>query len=133
MAVTPYYLLFLIRTGWIAFIDKQRSISFSLLVISQSQCTFDRPILGDYYSYENGLETHTSFQITGEIARLFYRRQSGLGATAGISTILDHQAIGECIHLNWRENPAQHISKQHYELISRDKLVSTFAVLVERE
>ena len=94
---------------------------FSEIVISQSQCKFDRAILGEYYSYENGLETHTSFEPTGLLARRFYRRQSGLGASANIITILDNQAIGECFQLNWRENPAQHSSKQHFELISRDK------------
>jgi hypothetical protein len=78
-------------------------------------------LLGEYYSYENGLETHTSFKENGDINRLFYRRQSGLGATASIITILDNQALGECYILNWRSNPHQHISKHHYELIYRDK------------
>ena len=59
----------------------------------------------------------------GDIDRLFYRRQSGLGATANIITILDNHALGECFNLNWRENPLEHMSKHHYELIYRDKLV----------
>jgi hypothetical protein len=79
--------------------------------------------LGEYYSYENGLEAHSSFRDNGEIERLFYRRQSGLGATANIITILDNYALGECFRLNWRQNSFEHSSKYHYELIYRDKLV----------
>jgi hypothetical protein len=79
--------------------------------------------LGEYYSYENGLEAHTAFKDNGEIERLFYRRQSGLGATANIITILDNYVLGECFNINWRENPLEHASKQHYEVIYRDKLV----------
>jgi hypothetical protein len=93
------------------------------LVKNQLRCTFDRPLLGVYYSYENGYETHTSLRDNGDVDRLFYRRQSGLGATASVITILDHFAIGECFNLNWRENPFEHASKHHYELIYRDKLV----------
>ncbi len=93
------------------------------LVKNQLRCTFDRPLLGEYYSYENGYETHTSLRDNGDVDRLFYRRQSGLGATASVITILDHFAIGECFNLNWRENPFEHASKHHYELIYRDKLV----------
>jgi hypothetical protein len=77
--------------------------------------------LGEYYSYENGLETHSAFKDNGDIERLFYRRQSGLGATASVITILDNYALGECFNLNWRENPFEHVSKHHYELIYRDK------------
>jgi hypothetical protein len=79
--------------------------------------------LGEYYSYENGYEAHSSFQDNGNIDRLFYRRQSGLGARANVITILDHHAIGECFNLNWRANPFDHVSKHHYELIYRDKYV----------
>jgi hypothetical protein len=99
----------------------KKNIFLNKIVNSQRRCTFDRPLLGEYYSYENGLETHTSFKENGDINRLFYRRQSGLGATASIITILDNQALGECYILNWRSNPYQHISKHHYELIYRDK------------
>jgi hypothetical protein len=102
---------------------KSKKYSFNKLVNSQLRCKFDQPILGEYYSYENGLETHTSFKKNGDIDRLFYRRQSGLGATANIITILDNHALGECFILNWRSNPSQHISKHHYELIYRDKSV----------
>ena len=90
---------------------------------SQLGCTFDIPILGEYYSYENGLEAHTSFKENGDVDRLFYRRQSGLGATANIITILDNHALGECFSLRWRENSIEHFSKYHYQLIVRDKFV----------
>ncbi len=90
---------------------------------SQLRCTFDLPLLGEYYSYENGLEAHTSLKDNGDIDRLFYRRQSGLGATANIITILDNYALGECFNLIWRENPLDHMSKNHYQLIYRDKFV----------
>ena len=93
------------------------------IVTSQSRCTIDYPILGEYYSYENGLETHTSFKKNGGITREFRRRQSGLGATANIITILNNQFVGECYMINWRSNPFQHESKHHYELIYRDKCV----------
>ncbi len=79
--------------------------------------------MGEYYSYENGYETHTSLRDNGEVDRFFYRRQSGLGATANIITVLDHRAVGECFRLDWRENPFEHSSKNHYELIYRDRLV----------
>lgn len=98
---------------------------------SQLRCTFDIPILGEYYSYENGFETHTSFRENGDVDRLFYRRQSGLGATANIITILDHHSLGECFSLRWRENPIEHFSKYHYQLIVRDKFVSFFRLLNE--
>jgi hypothetical protein len=105
---------------------KKKKILFLKLVKSQLRCTFDRPLLGEYYSYENGLEAHSSFRDNGDIERLFYRRQSGLGATASVITILDNFALGECFNLNWRENPFEHSSKHHYELIYRDKLVLLF-------
>lgn len=108
------------------FISRKKYFFLINLVNSQLRCTFDRPILGEYYSYENGLETHTSFKINGDIDRLFYRRQSGLGANANIITILNNQALGECYAINWRANPFQHISKHYYELIYRDKLVKFF-------
>ncbi|CAF4565877.1 unnamed protein product, partial [Rotaria socialis] len=44
-------------------------------------CTFDRPLLGEFYSYENGLETHTSLKENGVVDRRSYRRESGAGAT----------------------------------------------------
>ncbi|CAF4207125.1 unnamed protein product [Rotaria socialis] len=93
---------------------------------SQIGCTFDRPIMGEYYSYENGLESHTSFKENGDIDRLFYRRESGRGATANIITVLDNHALGECFRLIWRENPFDHISKNHFELIYRDKEKSCY-------
>ncbi len=77
--------------------------------------------MGEYYSYENGLETHTSFKENGDISRLFYRRESGRGATANVITVLDNQAHGECVYLNWRANPYRHVSKHHYQLIYRNK------------
>jgi hypothetical protein len=122
MVITPFFIIFFIGTGLnFIYLFKKKYIFIYLLVNSQRRCTFDRPILGEYYSYENGLETHTSFKENGDIDRLLYRRQSGLGATASIITILDNQAHGECYTVNWRENPAEHISKHHYELIYRDK------------
>ncbi|CAF4685329.1 unnamed protein product [Rotaria sp. Silwood1] len=93
---------------------------------SQILCTFDRPLLGEYYSYENGLETHTSLKENGDIDRLFYRRESGRGATANIITVLDNHAMGECFNLIWRENPFDHVSKHHFELIYRDKEKSCY-------
>ncbi|CAF4162205.1 unnamed protein product, partial [Rotaria sordida] len=95
-------------------------------VKSQIGCTFDRPLLGEYYSYENGLEAHTSLKENGDIDRLFYRRESGRGATANIITVLDNHAIGECFNLIWRENPFDHASKHHFELIYRDKEKSCY-------
>lgn len=107
----------------------KRQMSFKVLILltiicevrSQIRCTFDRPLLGEYYSYENGLETHTSLKENGDVDRLFYRRQSGLGANANIITILDNHALGECFQLNHRQNILEHSSKHHYELIYRDK------------
>ena len=99
--------------------------SFSL-VTSQPTCKLDRPIVDEYDSYENGLETHTSFKSNGEIDRRFFRRESGLGANANIITVLNNQFNGECFLLNWRENPAEHVSKHHYELIYRDKAQSCY-------
>ncbi|CAF2220699.1 unnamed protein product [Rotaria magnacalcarata] len=101
-------------------------IFFIETVNCQFQCKFDRPILGEYYSYENGLETHTSFKKNGNIDRLFYRRESGRGATANIITVLDNHALGECVYLNWKENPFRHVSKHHYQLIYRDKTKSCY-------
>jgi len=121
MFITPFFIIVFIGIGLNFIYLKTKSIFFYLLVNSQRRCTFDRPILGEYYSYENGLETHTSFKENGNIDRLFYRRQSGLGATANIITILDNRAHGECYTVNWRANPTEHISKHHYELIYRDK------------
>lgn len=116
-----FSLYLLLEQVWIKFIYLRRNLFLINLVNSQHRCTFDRPILGDYYSYENGLETHTSFKLNGDIDRLFYRRQSGLGANANIITVLDNRALGECYNIIYRANPAQHISKHHYELIYRDK------------
>ena len=77
-------------------------------------CTFTRPILGEYYSYENGLEGHSSFQETGEIQRHFYRRESGAGATRkDTAGLLVNEDIGECFQLNWK--------RKYYQLIYRDK------------
>jgi hypothetical protein len=127
LLIRPLVILFVVfidRTGK-NFIKNECLIilNFSFKVKSQVRCTFDYPLLGEYYSYENGLEAHTSLRDNGDVERLFYRRQSGLGATANIITILDNYALGECFRLNWRENPMEHVSKYHYELIYRDKLV----------
>ena len=93
-------------------------ISFYLNLFLQTEslpeCTLDRPLVGEYYSYENGLETHSSFKDNGDIERSFYRRESGAGAlrkdTGGL---LVNQAIGECYRLSFRET--------HFQLIYRDK------------
>ena len=100
---------------------------------SQLRCTFDIPILGEFYSYENGYETHSLFKENGDVDRLYYRRQSGLGATANIITILDHHSLGECFNLRWIENPIEHFSKYHYQLIVRDKFVSFDYLKEKRE
>ena len=100
---------------------RSKKLRFRSLATSQRRYTSDRTIVGEYYSYENDLETHTSLKPNGNVDRLFYRRQSGLGAIANIITIIDNQALEECVVLNWRENPLQHVSKHHYELIVRDK------------
>jgi hypothetical protein len=74
----------------------------------------NRPLIGEFYSYENGLETHSSFKENGDIERRFYRRESGAGAirkdTGGF---LVNEDIGECFKLTNRFN--------YYELIYRDK------------
>ncbi|CAM4898146.1 unnamed protein product [Rotaria socialis] len=44
-------------------------------------CTFDRPLLGEFYSYENDFATHTSLKENGVIDRRCYRQESGAGAT----------------------------------------------------
>jgi hypothetical protein len=77
-------------------------------------CTLDRPLLGEYYSYENGLETHSSFKENGDIERRFYRRESGAGATRkDTGGLLVHEDLGECFKLSLRLN--------YYELIYQDK------------
>jgi hypothetical protein len=76
--------------------------------------------LGEYYSYENGLETHTTFKENGEIERRFYRRESGAGATRkDTGGQLVSEDTGECFRLSLRQN--------YYELIYRDKFVSLFS------
>ena len=78
------------------------------------QCRFDRPLLGEYYSHENGLETHTSFQPNGDIYRRFYQRESGAGATRTNRAIhLVNNHTGQCFQLT--------IKQQFYQLIYRDK------------
>ncbi len=82
-------------------------------------CTLNRPLLGEFYSYENGLETHTSLKENGDIERRFYRRESGAGATRkDTGGQLVHEDIGECFKLALRQN--------YYELIYRDKFVCFF-------
>ncbi|CAF4346661.1 unnamed protein product, partial [Adineta steineri] len=82
-------------------------------------CTLDRPLLGEYYSYENGLETHSSFKESGDIERRFYRRESGAGATRkDTGGLLVNEDIGECFQLTLKQN--------YYELIYRDKSQSCF-------
>src|ERR1700723_302837 len=100
MAIPSFFIIFFIGTGlnWI-YLKIKKIFFLNKIVNTQRRCTFDRPLLGEYYSYENGLETHTSFKDNGDINRLFYRRQSGLGATASIATILDNHALGECFRL----------------------------------
>ncbi|CAF4667995.1 unnamed protein product, partial [Rotaria sp. Silwood2] len=82
-------------------------------------CTFDQPLLGEYYSHENGLETHTSLKLNGDIDRLYYRRESGAGATQKDSGgLLVSKDVGECFQLN--------LKRYYYELIYRDKSQSCF-------
>ncbi|CAF4948339.1 unnamed protein product, partial [Rotaria socialis] len=60
-------------------------------------CTFDRPLLGEFYSYENGLETHTSLKENGTVDRRSYRRESGAGATRKDGgDLLVTQDLGHC-------------------------------------
>jgi hypothetical protein len=80
-------------------------------------CTIDRPLRGEYYSYENGLETHTSLKETGDIDRRFYRRESGAGATKkDTGGLLVNEDLGECHRLIHRSD--------YFELIYRDKCVT---------
>ncbi|CAF3549509.1 unnamed protein product [Rotaria socialis] len=44
-------------------------------------CTFDRPLLGEFYSYENDFATHTSLKENEVIDRRCYRQESGAGVT----------------------------------------------------
>ncbi|CAF4888637.1 unnamed protein product [Rotaria socialis] len=77
-------------------------------------CTFDRPLLGEFYSYENGLETHTSLKENGTVDRRSYRRESGAGATRKDGgDLLVTQDLGHCYQLTVRQN--------YYELIYRDE------------
>jgi hypothetical protein len=79
-------------------------------------CTLNRPLIGEFYSYENGLETHSSFKENGDIERRFYRRESGAGATRKDSGgQLVNEDIGQCFQLIIKQN--------YYELIYRDKFV----------
>ncbi|CAF3386053.1 unnamed protein product [Rotaria socialis] len=82
-------------------------------------CTFDRPLLGEFYSYENGLETHTSLKENGTVDRRSYRRESGAGATRKDGgDLLVTQDLGHCYQLTVRQN--------YYELIYRDEDKSCF-------
>ncbi|CAM4925278.1 unnamed protein product [Rotaria socialis] len=82
-------------------------------------CTFDRPLLGEFYSYENGLETHTSLKENGVVDRRSYRRESGAGATRKDGgDLLVTQDLGHCYQLTVRQN--------YYELIYRDEDKSCF-------
>jgi hypothetical protein len=77
-------------------------------------CTLDRPLVGEFYSYENGFETHSSFKDNGDIERRFYRRESGAGATRKhTGGFLVNEDIGECFKLTQRQN--------YFEIIYRDK------------
>ncbi len=77
-------------------------------------CTLSRPLLGEFYSYENGLESHSSFKENGDIERRFYRRESGAGATRkDTGGLLVNEDIGECFRLTHKQF--------YYELIYRDK------------
>jgi hypothetical protein len=88
-----------------------------------SQCTLDRPLLGEFYSYENGLETHSSFKDNGDIERRFYRRESGAGATRkDTGGHLVNEDIGECFKLSLKQN--------YYELIFRDKFGFLFIKII---
>ncbi|CAF4547228.1 unnamed protein product [Rotaria sp. Silwood2] len=94
-------------------------LSFLRLTVGIGLCTFDQPLLGEYYSHENGLETHTSLKLNGDIDRLYYRRESGAGATQKDSGgLLVSKDVGECFQLN--------LKRYYYELIYRDKSQSCF-------
>ncbi|CAF3536750.1 unnamed protein product [Rotaria socialis] len=64
-------------------------INFFLLISENSLeyyveiggCTFDRPLLGEFYSYENDFATDTSLKENGVIDRRCYRQESGAGVT----------------------------------------------------
>ncbi|CAM4839283.1 unnamed protein product [Rotaria magnacalcarata] len=84
------------------------------MINSESRCRFYLPILSEYYSYENGLETHTSFIENGDINRLFYRRKSDSSATANLIRVLEKHAHGDCVYLNWR-NRKYHVGYEFCE------------------
>lgn len=88
---------------------KKRRITFKV-----GGCIFDWPLLGEYYSYEDGLETSTSLKENGDIERRFYRRESGAGATRKDSGgLLVRENIGQCFQL--------HLKQNYFQIICRDK------------
>lgn len=107
---------------WFPFLDRIEynfSICLNKWLDLLPECTLERPLVGEYYSYENGLETHSSFKENGDVERSFYRRESGAGAlrkdTGGL---LVNQAIGECYRLSYRTT--------HFQMIYRDKFAFSF-------
>ena len=88
----------------------------SLNVFGVPECVFSRSLIGEYYSYENGLECHSSFRENGQIQRSFYRRESGSGATRKDSQgLLVNEDQSECFRLERKQD--------FFQLISRDKFV----------
>ncbi len=101
--------------NWFVFKKKRKFIWNKIFWLDGiAGCTLYRPLIGEFYSYENGLETHSSFKENGDIERKFYRRESGAGATRkDTGGFLVSEDIGECFKLIKRFN--------YYELIYRDK------------
>ena len=88
-------------------------------------CQLIRPFVGEFYSYENGLEIHSSFKDNRDIERRFYRREPGAGASRKDSGILlVHEDIGLCFQFQHKTN--------YYQLIYQDKYSSLFSSIFLR-
>ncbi|CAF5131579.1 unnamed protein product, partial [Rotaria magnacalcarata] len=99
----------------------------------ESRCRFYLPILSEYYSYENGLETHTSFIENDDINRLFYRRKSDSSATANLIRILEKHAHGDCLYLNWKVNPFRHFMKHLLAVIYPENVGDEVTSITENQ
>ena len=85
-----------------------------LCVVELNGCQLIGPLIGEFYSYENGLETHSSFKENGDIERRFYRRESGAGAIRKDSgLLLVNEDIGLCFQFQIKQN--------YYQMIYQDK------------
>ena len=85
-----------------------------MIVVELNGCQLIGSFLGEFYSYENGLETHSSFKDNGDIERRFYRRESGAGAIRKDSgLLLVNEDIGSCFQFQ--------LKNHFYQMIYQDK------------